>query len=142
MLDLMLWKKIDLKASHRKKVNAPSNMKLAISLMDLECHPCGIFEGLSYYQEDEAIDPTIFAAIVGLRDRINKFVSSNSMGMVRSVLVIFDTGATYSCSYNKGDSVKLENNMFPRNLKGMEHGLEISGFGIFKYSFRSEGVPS
>ena len=30
------------------------------------------------------------------------------MGMVSSVSVIFDTGATYSCYYNKEDFVKLE----------------------------------
>ena len=52
------------------------------------------------------------------------------MGMVSSVSVIFDTGATYSCSSNKGDFVKLEEKKFPRNLKGIAKGLEISGFGI------------
>ena len=39
------------------------------------------------------------------------------MGMVSSVSVIFDTRATYSCSSNKGDFVKLEEKKFPRKLK-------------------------
>ena len=60
------------------------------------------------------------------------------MGMMSSVSVIFDTGATYSCSSNKGDFVKLEGKKFPRKLKGITKGLEISGFGIVEYSFRSE----
>ena len=106
--------------------------------MNFECQPCGIFEGLSYHQEDEAIDPIIFAATIGLGDRIKKLVSSNFMGMMRSVSVIFDTGATYSCSSNKGDFLKLENKKSPRKLKGIAKGLEISGFGIVEYSVRSE----
>ena len=69
-------------------------MKLATSLMKFECQPCGIFEGLSYHQEYEAIYPTIFAATLGLGYRIKKLVSSNFMGMVISVLVIFDNGST------------------------------------------------
>ena len=60
------------------------------------------------------------------------------MGMVSLVSVIFDTGATYSCSSNKGDFVKLEEKKFPINLKGIAKGLEISGFGIVVYSVRSE----
>ena len=60
------------------------------------------------------------------------------MGMVSSVSVIFDTGATYSCYSNRGDFVKLEDNKFPRNLKGIAKGLEISGFGIVEYYVRSE----
>ena len=60
------------------------------------------------------------------------------MGMVRSFSVIFDTVATYSCSSNKGDSVDLEEKIFPRKLKGIAKFLEISGFGIIKYSVRSE----
>ena len=34
-------------------------MKLATALINFECQPCGIFEGLSWHQEDEAIDPTM-----------------------------------------------------------------------------------
>ena len=83
-------------------------MKSVTSLMNFECQTCGIFEGLSYHQEDESIDPIIFADTVGLGNRINKLISSNFMGMVRSVSVIFDTGDTYSCSSNKGNFVKLE----------------------------------
>ena len=60
------------------------------------------------------------------------------MGMVRSVSVIFDTGDTYPCSSNKGDFVKLENKKFPRKLKGIAKGIEISGFGIVEYSVRSK----
>ena len=60
------------------------------------------------------------------------------MGMVSSVLVIFDTGSIYSCSFNKGDFVKLEDKMFPRNIKGIKQILEIYGFGIVKYSVLSE----
>ena len=104
----MLWTNNDLKVSHRKQVNAPSNTELATSLMNFECQPCGIFEGLSYHQEDEVIDPIIFAETVGLGDRINKLVSLNFMGMVSLVSVIFDTGATYSCYTNKASFVNLE----------------------------------
>ena len=46
MLNWMLWTKNDLNIFHRKQVNAPPNMKLATSLMNFECQPCGIFEGL------------------------------------------------------------------------------------------------
>ena len=52
------------------------------------------------------------------------------MGMVSSASVIFDTGATYSCSSNKGYFVKLEEKKTPRSLKGIAKGLEIFGFGI------------
>ena len=102
MLNWMLWTMNDLKIFHRKHANVSPNMKLVTSLMNFECQPCGIFEGLSYHQEDEAIGPIILAATVGLGNRIKKLISSNFMGMVSSVSVIFDTGATYSCSSNKG----------------------------------------
>ena len=49
-------------------------MKLATSLMNFECQPCGIFEVLPYHQEDESIYPNIFAATVGLGGQ-NKEVS-------------------------------------------------------------------
>ena len=52
------------------------------------------------------------------------------MVMLSSVSVIFDTGATYSCSSNKGDFVKLEYKMFPRNLKGISKGLEVLDLGL------------
>ena len=95
MLNCMLWTKNDLKVPHRKQVNASPNMKLVTSFINFECQPCGIFEGLSYHQEDEVIDPIIFAATLGLGNGMNKLISSNFMGMVSSVSVIFDTGATY-----------------------------------------------
>ena len=107
MLNWMLWAKNDLQIFQRKHVNVSPNMKLVTSLINLECQPCVIFEGLSYHNEGEVIDPIIFAATTGLGNRIKKLVSSNFMGMVISVSVIFDTGATYSCSSNKGDFVDV-----------------------------------
>ena len=98
-------------------------MKLVTSLMNFEFQSCVIFEGLSNHQEDEVIYPIIFAATAGLGDRINKLVSSNFKGIVSSVSVLFDTGATYSCSSNKGDFMKLEEKKFPRKLKGIAKGL-------------------
>ena len=94
MYNWIPWTNNYFNVSHRKQANAPPNIKLMTSLMNVECQPCGIFEGLSYHQEDEVIYPVIFAATVGLGDRIKKLVSSNFMGMVSSVSVIFDTGAT------------------------------------------------
>ena len=99
----MIWSKNDLKVSHRKQVNDPSNMKLDTSLMNIECQPCEIFEGLLYYHKYEAIDPTTLAATVGLGDRIKNLVLSNFTGMVISVSFIFDNGNTYSYSSNKGE---------------------------------------
>ena len=104
-MNWMLWINNDLNVSQRKQVNAPSNIKLMTSLMNFECQSCGIFEGLSCHQKDEVVDPTIFAANVGLGYRIKKLVSSKFMGMVSSIFVIFYTGDTYSCSSNKGDFV-------------------------------------
>ena len=138
MLNWMLWNKNDIKVYHRKQVNYPPNVKLETSLMNLECQPCGIFEGLSYHQEDEAIGPTIFAANIGLGDKINNLVSSNFMGMVISISVISNTGSTCSCSSKNGYFLYLEEKMLPINLKGIEKVLEIYGFGIVKYYFRSE----
>ena len=86
MLNWMLCNKNDFKVYHRKQVNDPSNTKLVTSLINFECQPCGIFEGLSYRQEDEVIDTIIFAATVGLGDRIKELVSSNFMGMMSSFL--------------------------------------------------------
>ena len=138
MLNWMIWTKNDLNIFHRKQVNASPNMKLVTSLMNFECQPCGIFEVLSYHHKDEVIDTIIFAATAGLGNRIKKLVSSNFMGMVSSVSVIFDTGATCSCSSNKEDFVELEEKKFPRKLKGIAKGLEIYIFGIVEYSVRSE----
>ena len=93
MITWMPRSKNDLKLSHRKQVNAPSNMKLATSLVNFKCQPCGIFEVFSYHQEYKVLNPTIFADNVGLRDIIKKVVSSNCMGMVISDSLILDTGA-------------------------------------------------
>ena len=60
------------------------------------------------------------------------------MGMVSSVFAISYTGDTYSCSSRKGDFVKNEENMFPRKLKCIAKILDVCGFGIVKYSVRSE----
>ena len=76
MLNWMLWTKKDLKIFHKKHVNVSPNMKLVTSLINFECQPCGIFEGLSYHHEDEVIDLIIFSATAGLGNRINKLVSS------------------------------------------------------------------
>ena len=95
MLNWMLWTKNDLQIFHRKHVNVSPNMKLVTSLINFECQTYGIFEGLSYHNEYEVSDTIIFTATAGLGNRIKKLVSSNFMGMVRSVSVIFDTGATY-----------------------------------------------
>ena len=97
MLNWMLWTRKDLQIFHRNHVNVSPDMKLVTSLINFECQPCGIFEGLSYHHEYEVIDPIIFAATAGLGNRIKKLVSSNFMGMVSSVSVIFDTGATSLC---------------------------------------------
>ena len=138
MIIWMLWSKIYLIVYHRKQFNAPSNMKLEKSLMNFECHTREIFEVLSYHQEDGSIDHNIFEATIRLGDIIKNLVSSISIVMVSSVSVIFDTGATYSCYYKKGDFVKLKDKMLPRNLKGIEKGLGISGIGIVEYYVRSE----
>ena len=66
ILDCMLWTKNNLKVSHRKQVNAPSHMKMVTYLINFQCKPWGIFECLLYHQEDEVIDPIIFAATAGL----------------------------------------------------------------------------
>ena len=95
MLNWMMWTNNDLKVPHRNQVYSSPNMKLVTSFMNFECQPCGIFEGLSYHQEDEVVDPIIFADTVSLGNRINKLISSNFMGVVSSVSVIFDTGVTY-----------------------------------------------
>ena len=34
--------------------------------------------------------------------------------------------------------MKLKEKTFPRNIKGIAKGLEISGFGIVEYSVRGE----
>ena len=70
MLNWMLRTKNDLTVFNRKQVNAPPNMKLVTSLMNFEFQPSGIFEGLSYHQEDEVLDHIIFASTLGLRDII------------------------------------------------------------------------
>ena len=60
MWNWMPWTNNYFKVSHRNQVNTPSNMKLVTSLMNSECQPYRIFEGLSYHQELGVIDPVIF----------------------------------------------------------------------------------
>ena len=62
---------------------------------EINSQPLRVREGLPYHQEDEIIDTINFAATVGLRISIKKLVYSNFMGMMGSVSVIFETGATY-----------------------------------------------
>ena len=65
-----------------------------------------------------------------LVDRINKLVSSNFMGMVIPVSIIFDTGDTYSCSSNNGDFVKLEDK-FPKEIsKAQKKALIFQVLGL------------
>ena len=80
----------------------------------------------------------IFEDSIGLGVRIKKSVSSNLIGLVRSVSVIFVTEATYSCYSNKGDFLEIEEKMSPRNIKGTAKGFYIPGLGIVEYSVRSE----
>ena len=75
MITWMPRSKNDLKLYQRNQVNASPNIKLVTFLINFECQPCGIFEGLSYHQKDEVVDNIIFAATVGLGNRINKLVS-------------------------------------------------------------------
>ena len=113
----------DLSISHRKKCYGPSYMRLMTSLMYFECHPCGIFESLAHPQVVEIIAPATFASCAGLGYRIKKLVSSNFMGMMRVVLIIFDTGVTYLCSSNNGYVVNLEAKTPPRKLKDIAKDL-------------------
>ena len=46
MLNWMLWTKSDLNIFHRKQFNVSPNIRLLTSLINFECPPCGIFEGL------------------------------------------------------------------------------------------------
>ena len=82
MLNYILCTKNYSKVYHRKQVNASSNMKVVASLMHFECQPCGVFEGLSYHQEDEVINPIIFVATAGFGNRIKNLISTNFMEMM------------------------------------------------------------
>ena len=57
----------------------------------MEYHPCGIFYVLSHPQEVEANAPDTFEAYSWLEYIIEGLVSSNSMGIMTAVLVIFNT---------------------------------------------------
>ena len=58
------------------------------------------------------------------------------MGIILLVSVTFENGSIYSCSYDKRDFVYIEENMFPRNLKGISTGLDNYGFFIIEYFVR------
>ena len=60
---------------HRKKWDAPSDIRMATSLMEFEYQPCEIFEGLLYPQKVEYIDPTTFEKIYRVK-RHNREVLS------------------------------------------------------------------
>ena len=49
---------------------------------------------------------------------------------MRVIIFIFDTGATYIYYYNKVDFLELENRKLPINLKFIDEGLGIYGFGV------------
>ena len=46
ILMLMLMYKKYLGVSHRNKCYSPSDVRFVTYLVDFECHPCGIFEGI------------------------------------------------------------------------------------------------
>ena len=94
ILDFIHRQLIGIGKSKTQYKTREKNMHGVTSLMNFECQPYRIFEGLSYHQEDKSIDTTIFAATVELGDIIKKLSTSNFMIMVSSVSVIFDTGAT------------------------------------------------
>ena len=71
----MILSKNNLRVSHRKQINDPSDVRLATSLMNFEFQPCGIFEGLSHHH-DEVVTPNTFADSAELGDMIKKSVSS------------------------------------------------------------------
>ena len=50
--------------------------------MNFEFNPCGIFEDISHYQENESIATNTFADSAGFVDGVMKLVSSKFMGMV------------------------------------------------------------
>ena len=101
MMIWMLLSSKDISTSHRNTVNYPSDVRFVTSLMKFQCRPCGIFEGLEISQYVEVIAPTTFAKSASLGDIIKKVVLSNFTGMIRSVLVIFETGVINSWYYNK-----------------------------------------
>ena len=52
------------------------------------------------------------------------------MGMVSSVSVIFDTGATYSCSSNKGDFLKIEEENPQEGSEALQKVLRFMDLGL------------
>ena len=82
MMRCMLWSKNNLKVYHRNQVNYPSDIRLATSLINSECHPCRTFSGRSHHKEDKSIAPTNYSDYVGFGYIIKKLVSSNFMGML------------------------------------------------------------
>ena len=57
-------------------------------------------------------------------DIISKLASSEFMGMIIPVLVIFDTGSTYLFSYKK-EKLGLEEKTFLINIKYISKGLDV-----------------
>ena len=63
----------------------PPSVRLAASLADIECQPCGIFEEISYPKEAEFIYPANFVVSSILRYRIKRPVSSKFRRMMRVI---------------------------------------------------------
>ena len=59
MMKWILLAKKYISVSHRNKVNAHSDVRLATSLINFEFHTCGIFGGIEKNQEVEAIGTLI-----------------------------------------------------------------------------------
>ena len=72
----------------------------------------------------------------GFGNKIKKLVSSNFMGMMRSVSLIFDTRSSYLCSSNRVNFVELVENKSPRNIKVVSKVLEVTAFIIVDYFSR------
>ena len=89
-------------------------------------------------QSFESIEPDTIAEPSELVYIIEKLVLSRFVGMMREYSEIFDTRDTYSCYSNKGEFLNFDENKYTQNIKGISKGLDISAFGIFEYSVRSE----
>ena len=83
-----------LRVSQNKQCPDPVDENLALSMMNIYCHPCIMFEVISHPEEVETIDTNTFEYSERIGDRVKKLVSSKFMDMMRSVSFIFDTKAT------------------------------------------------
>ena len=92
MMTLIIMSKKYLIVSNREHFYAPSNGMLSASLIHMEYHSCGKFYVISHPQEVESNATDTFEAYAWLVYRIKGLVSSNSMGIMTAVSVIFNTG--------------------------------------------------